>query len=709
MTISCISCLVENPDGTQRCTSCGSSLDIIITGGGAGTSITNPPLPIGTLLKNAQYKVEKWLGEGGFGITYKGIVLSNNATVAIKEMWPERALRNGAQVMWPSLITPQQKLQQLSKFKLEASNQQKCNHPSVAQVYDWFDENNTCYIVMQFIEGKSLSDKFKYQKPLQETIVKKYCLQLSEGLKVVHANNFIHRDIKPDNILIDSQDRAVLIDFGAAREFMSNQSVVQTVILTPGYAPYEQYASAAKRGPSTDFYALFASIYELLTGKVPVDAPDRAASIVNKSPDPLIPPRQLNPQISAPMERAILIGLQIRAEERFQNADEVIDALNGKIVSPLLRAARDLVAQGKLPEAAQTYEKLLNNEPNNGDAAIDRCLIQIHVDESVAEVAAQTAIQLKPNDGRAYGVLGLVNCRKNQWASAVQNLQQADRLTPQSAWIKSNLAWALGKTGDWAQAETAAQQAVQIDNTCTFTKGLQAWIALNQKNYKSTIRFSTPAIAQTKQHPSPRSTQIQYWLYPHLIMALEKAVANPNSQDVERRIQDCLVNMPKHSFVLGFGGWKHGSSEMWQEAMNYFQKALSSANPPAWVLLNAAIAHEHLGQNAEAVKLYSQYLQKEPNNGFIYYRLGTLQGQCKEWAKAKTNLEQSIKLQKDSAEAFHNLGWVLLNSKRDDGTLLYSRDIISNYRQASSLYIQNNQLQRSTAIQQVFKTINIDI
>jgi serine/threonine protein kinase len=320
---TCPTCSTNNSVTVSQCISCGYHFS---TNSINDSSVTYH-LPPGTTLKQNSYKIYKLLGEGGFGITYQGIHTSNNAPVAIKEMWPEKAVRKGTTSIWPPSISPQHKSQQLSKFKLEASNQQKCNHPNIAQVHDWFDENDTCYIVMDFIQGKSLLSIVESRGCLTEQEVVRYFSQVVLALKTIHSNNFLHRDIKPENILIDSQDRAVLIDFGAAREFMSNQSVQMTQVLTEGYAPYEQYSRTGKRGPSTDFYALFASVYELLTGKLPIDAPTRAASIVNKSPDPLILPRQINPLISASMEQAILTGMRIRADERFQTADEVLAAI----------------------------------------------------------------------------------------------------------------------------------------------------------------------------------------------------------------------------------------------------------------------------------------------------------------------------------------------------------------------------------------------
>ncbi|MFM6475878.1 MAG: tetratricopeptide repeat protein, partial [Dolichospermum sp.] len=135
-----------------------------------------------------------------------------------------------------------------------------------------------------------------------------------------------------------------------------------------------------------------------------------------------------------------------------------------------------LVKQGKLGEAVQAYEKLLTHEPNNGEAAVELALIQMYIDDQKAELNAQKAIQLQPKDGRGYGILGLVNCRKSNWTEAVKYLQQAANLSPQEAWIQANLAWALGKIGNWQQAEIAVNQALSIDANCTFSLSLQAWI-----------------------------------------------------------------------------------------------------------------------------------------------------------------------------------------------------------------------------------------
>ena len=294
--------------------------------GGTATTTGSPAyhLSAGTLLKQGRYRIENTLGEGGFGITYKGNDLTSSVNIAIKELWPEQSRRQGTSITWPNSITLQQRKQQLSNFQLEANYLSRCVHPNIVKVYDWFEENNTADIVMELISGKSLYQILRDEKPLSEERVKRYIIQIAEGLKVVHSNNLLHRGIKPDDILIDPRDdRAVLIDFGASREFIPGRTSEMDQILTQGYAPLEQYSYRSKRYAATDIYALCASMYELLTGELPPPATDRVAV------ETLIPPRKLRPDLSPLIEQVILTGMRMKVEERFPNADQFIQALRG--------------------------------------------------------------------------------------------------------------------------------------------------------------------------------------------------------------------------------------------------------------------------------------------------------------------------------------------------------------------------------------------
>lgn len=315
MSIICIACSTENQDGLSQCITCGSPL--------FATQLPTHYLPPNSVLQQGKYRIETVLGEGGFGITYKGIDLVNSCPVAIKENWPERANRQGTTVVWPHTTTPQSKKWQLGKVTTEASYIARCIHPNIVKVYDWFEENNTAYVVMDFISGKPLSKIIETQKKLPKDQVRRYFIQIAEALRVIHTANLLHRDIKPDNIIINQADQPILIDFGATREFIANHTGNMTALLTPGYAPLEQYTRKAKRGPATDIYALCASMYELLTGELPPDAAERVQG------DTLIPLRQLISDVDPLLEQVIMTGLKIPVNDRFQSADELLKVLTG--------------------------------------------------------------------------------------------------------------------------------------------------------------------------------------------------------------------------------------------------------------------------------------------------------------------------------------------------------------------------------------------
>ncbi|MDD1425770.1 inactive serine/threonine-protein kinase VRK3, partial [Dolichospermum sp. ST_sed9] len=147
--MQCPTCLTDNLDDAISCIACGTLLT-------SDSTTSNLHLSPGTLLGNGKYRIENILGQGGFGITYAATYMQNMAKVAIKELWPENAARQGNTVLWPMSITPIQRQQQLQKFQIEASFLQKCVHPHIAKIYDWVAENNTAYMIMELLVGKSL-------------------------------------------------------------------------------------------------------------------------------------------------------------------------------------------------------------------------------------------------------------------------------------------------------------------------------------------------------------------------------------------------------------------------------------------------------------------------------------------------------------------------------------------------------------------------
>jgi serine/threonine protein kinase len=692
MPIYCPTCLTDNFDTSVNCITC-------------GTPLSEPTyyLPSGTLLQQGKYRVEQKIGEGGFAITYKGFDLINSRVIAIKENWPEKASRQGKNIVWPFKITPQERQKQIQDVQNEANHIKKCIHPSIVAVYESFEENNTAYIIISFIEGKSLSKILKEEGSLKEDRINRYFIQVAEALKIVHLQQILHRDIKPDNILVNNQDIPVLIDFGAAREFIPDKTITHTQIVSEGYAPLEQYGSRAKRNASTDLYALCASMYELLTGELPASATDRIAT------ETLVPPRQLAPHISPTIEQVILTGMKTRAEDRFQTADELIDALKGNFVTPSLKRSRLLIQQGKLSEAIQVYNKCLVDEPNNGEAAVELAMVQTYINDTQAEVAAQKAIGLKPTDGRGYGVLGLINCRKSNWLEAVKQLQQAVNLSPNESWLQANLAWAYGKSSKWQQAETAVLKALQLDSSSTFALGLQAWIAVNQEQWKPAIRAARIAITQSKQTNTAQSQELQYWVYPCLIVALDRAVTTKQPNDVDKCIQEFTTQVPDSAFAWGFKGWRQASLGLWTDVLLNFQQAKRQPRVRSWIFLNLGITYEHLQDMHKAIAVYEACNQTLPNHPFTLFRLGTLLGQQGQWLQANSFLKRAIELKPDYAEAHHNLGWVLLNIKSQDGSVKNFREMWIAYRKAVELYSQQQKFALAQTVKQAFEAVGVEL
>lgn len=235
---------------------------------------TSSMLAVGTML-NGRYRIERHLSSGGFGNTYLARNLIFNDLVAVKEFFLRGITqRDGDSTI--SVSNSDNKLlfdEQLEKFKKEAQRIRQLRSPHIVRVHDLFEANGTAYYVMDYIDGESLAARMiRTGLPLTETETRKYLGQVLEALSTIHSVGLLHMDLKPDNIMVDKDDNAVLIDFGASKRSANEQltSTVTAVSYTSGYAPPEQIEQDSDHfGPWTDIYALGATLYQLLTDRKP--------------------------------------------------------------------------------------------------------------------------------------------------------------------------------------------------------------------------------------------------------------------------------------------------------------------------------------------------------------------------------------------------------------------------------------------------------
>ena len=233
-------------------------------------------LPAGFALH--EYTIEAMLGAGGFGITYRARDNHLHSQVAIKEYLPNHlAVRAAGQTVLPRSDADGPGFQLgLERFLAEARILAGFRHPNIVRVSRFFEANGTAYVVMDYEEGQPLRDWLPAHNPVDEATLRRMFLPLLDGLAVVHGAGVLHRDIKPANVYVrDSDGSLVLLDFGAARQSAGVQSRSLTSIITPGYAPFEQYHTSGEQGPWTDLYALAGVLYWLVTGEKPIEAPGR--------------------------------------------------------------------------------------------------------------------------------------------------------------------------------------------------------------------------------------------------------------------------------------------------------------------------------------------------------------------------------------------------------------------------------------------------
>lgn len=376
----CINCMREMKEPGGICEFCGFNVETF--------ELPRHHMRPFTILAG-KYLIGNAIGEGGFGITYLGMDLNLEVRVAIKEYYPQgfavRDSRTNDSTVWSYSESTQTFFEEgREKFINEAKTIAKFRElPEIVGVTDFFRENQTAYIVMEYLDGQTLKQYLRANggKIPAENVVR-MMRPLIASLGKLHSQNLIHRDISPDNIMLMKNGSIKILDFGGAREFASQDGRSMSVLVKHGYAPEEQYRSRGDQGPWTDVYALCATMYRCITGEIPPNALDRLYQ------DELKPISSFGETCPKYIEKAITKGLNVRKDGRYQSMEELYESL---------------YKEQKKPEKVPKPEKKDQQEKKNKEEEQDskqpdkkkKIMIAVAAVAVAAGVAATAGVGLK--------------------------------------------------------------------------------------------------------------------------------------------------------------------------------------------------------------------------------------------------------------------------------------------------------------------------
>ncbi len=344
--IYCMGCMEEIEEAEKTCPYCGFAQ----TG-----QNKEGLLPVGTVLQG-RYIVGRAIGNGGFGVTYIGLDGQLNRKIAVKEFFPIKLAGRGEDGIYVTVENSEAAdrfKNGLEQFLNEAKHLARLSHiPGIVYIYNYFHENGTGYIIMEYLEGTDLltllrehGGKISYEE------ARELVLSVLYILRNVHMNGILHRDIAPDNVFVTTDKIVKLIDFGAARHAARGKDDSAEILLKVGYAPVEQYSLEGKQGAWTDMYEVGALFYRMITGIKPTASIDRLRE------DTLVIPSELGVAIPPEAEAAIMTSLNVESRYRIQNARDFMEALGGENFRPAEWTVETTVFEGDIEVKSRFFTK----------------------------------------------------------------------------------------------------------------------------------------------------------------------------------------------------------------------------------------------------------------------------------------------------------------------------------------------------------------
>lgn len=370
-------------------------------------------LPPDTLLQHGKFRIDQQIGAGGFGITYLAEDTSLDRTVVVKECFADGyCRRSGSRVHVDAESFTDTFRQIVGMFLREARSIAMLRHPNIVRVHQVFEENGTAYMVLDLIEGRDLSDIIELgDEELTPDQIHGILVKLLDAIALVHDNDLLHRDISPDNVLLDKWGGPILIDFGAVREDANKvaRAGASMLVVKDGYSPFEFYSTGARQGTSSDLYALGATMYHLITGKAPADAKTRHEAVSRGATDPCRPLVGRFPQFDQVVLETIDAALNVDPAQRIQSARAWLSRIEAEqkkervVKMPLAVPLKEIAA---LVEETNKHVLTGEAEPVAEKAtpkAPQQCALQAaYRPEWVAEFNLETARSARRRPGQSH-------------------------------------------------------------------------------------------------------------------------------------------------------------------------------------------------------------------------------------------------------------------------------------------------------------------
>jgi serine/threonine-protein kinase len=593
----------------------------------------------GTILTN-RYRICSVLGMGGYGVVYLAEdTVNNHHKVAIKEQH-----KNSPEA--------------LALFRDEAALLEKLNHPNLVKVLDFFEEGGRPYLVMDFIDGRDLmsliEDGYNQKKVMDPEAVLKLMVEVVDAVAYLHARipPIIHRDIKPSNLRLNSSGHAILVDFGIAKTGVTTKTKLVAKAVSQGFSPPEQYGGLGHTNPSSDVYALGATLWSMLTCALP---PPSAERLVKNVPLPPIRPR--NPRVSEDLERIVFKAMALNALDRYHNAGEMLTALQKaggmaevsyvggsvcpKCQNPSRKGARFCTKCGTSLVGAVTQCPHCNAPLRSGARFCSKCG---HLNPAVAPDLA---------GARQHIAVGDRCLQAHDLTGAKREYSQAYHLGLQDADLYSRLGSTLLELKDFDDAVSMLEDAVRAFPTDVHlvTQLAIAYWCSDRRSQGMQVMENACRLDQGNADLA-RQLVVMYmdlFKYADAIPILEKLVAFTHDPEDGFRLAICCLRVDRVP-----------------DAEKLFKKLYDLDKRHPGVLYYLGIVNMKKCKPRDALKFFHEAVKYDPNHALAYYFMGDILRSERKFREAADALRHSIQADPEDPDTYVQLALCLIEMRRPD-------------------------------------------